>query len=55
MTHNQTLAALDRLGLSDSERASIRYGNAAKLLGLSERQERRAAIRPHFRDESAID
>jgi predicted TIM-barrel fold metal-dependent hydrolase len=33
----QTLAALDRLGLTDSEKASIRYGNASKLLGLSER------------------
>ena len=33
----QTLAALDRLGLTDSEKAGIRYGNASKLLGLSER------------------
>jgi predicted TIM-barrel fold metal-dependent hydrolase len=32
----QTLAALDRLGLTDSEKASIRYGNASKLLGLSD-------------------
>ncbi len=30
----QNLAALDRLGLSEEEKAKIRYGNAARLLGL---------------------
>jgi predicted TIM-barrel fold metal-dependent hydrolase len=34
MSLAQTLAALDRLGLTDSEKAAIRYENARKLLGL---------------------
>ncbi len=34
LTLPQTLAAFDRLGLSEAEKAQIRWGNAAKLLGL---------------------
>ena len=30
----EALRALDRLGLSDDEKAKIRYGNAQKLFGL---------------------
>ena len=34
----QTLSALDRLGLTESEKAKIRYENANKLLGLDQRR-----------------
>jgi len=34
LTLPQTLAAFDKLGLTEDEKAKIRYGNASKLLGL---------------------
>jgi len=40
LTLPQTLRALDRLGLSKSEKAKIRFGNASRLLRLHASEQR---------------